>query len=241
MNGTKRTHYLACGGSLVLVFVFLTLFVKTQSDVLLIIGIIMMNAAFQLITRLLVETLCEGAFESGVNSSSDWYRTTDFEERLYGSLMIKKLKGKLPKTEKTNFSLSKNGLQDIIDFGCKIEVEHEVCILTSMLGILLAIPFGYTWLFVAVAVLSGIYDLLLVCIQRYNRPRLITSNLKLSARFFEKMDAARLEEQNALNENANSVQISQAACDNEESDNTENSADNASVNENPNDSEEIIK
>ncbi len=239
MNGTKRTHYLACGGSLVLMFVFLALFVKTRSDVLLVIGIIMMNAAFQLISRLLVGTLCEGAFENGVNSSSDWFKTSDFEDRLYGSLKIKRLKEKLPGTERTNFTPQKNGLQDIIDCGCKIEVEHEVCILTSIISVFLAIPFGYVGLFVTAAVLCIVYDMAFVCVQRFNRPRLVTSSLKLNARFFEKMEAARLEEHNS--ENANSAQLIQDADECEESDKAENSVDESSADEVLNDSEEIIK
>lgn len=244
MNGTKRTHYLACGGSLVLMFVFLALFVKTRSDVLLVIGLIMMNAAFQLISRLFIGTLCEGAFENGVNSSSDWYKTTEFEERLYGSLMIKKLKAKLPKTENTGFTLKKSGVQDIIDSGCIVESEHEVCILTSMLGILLAIPFGYVGLFIAAAVIGVVYDLLFVCVQRYNRPRLITANLKLSARFFEKMEAAKLEEGSDSDENCDNLQNNQTECDNDDNDengNTDNSACDGSTNEILTDSEEKIQ
>ncbi len=188
MNNRKNTLYIISLSCIVLMFVFLALFVRSKNEVMLVFGVIMLNAGYQVITRLLAGTICEGVFENGINSSAEWFNTSEAEERLYGFLGIKYLKRNLPKFERTDFSLTRQSIQDIIDTGCEIEVEHEVNILVSMLGMLLTVPFGQTWVFVLFAVGAVLYDLLFIAVQRYNRPRLETVQLKRRARFFEKMD-----------------------------------------------------
>lgn len=198
MSSRKNTLYIFSVVFIVLMFVFLALFVRSGNEVMLIIGIVMLNAGYQVITRLLVGSICEGIFENGINSSSDWFKTSEFEERFYGSVGIKYLKRALPKCERTDFSLRRQSIQDIIDAGCEIEAEHEINIGVSMLGILFAVPFGYTWVFIVFAAVAVLYDLVFIAVQRYNRPRLETVQLKRHARFFEKMER---EEKNAA-ENA---------------------------------------
>lgn len=206
MSSKKNTLYILSAVFIVLMFIFLALFVRSKSEWMLIIGVIMMNSGYQVITRLLVGTICEGVFENGVNSSANWFKTSDFEERFYGFLGIKYLKRNLPKTERTDFSLTQQSLQDIIDTGCEIEAEHEINIVVSMLSILLAIPFGYIWMFIVFAVGGVLYDFLFISVQRYNRPRLVTVQLKRHARFFEKMEredklqAAEVAETDAAND-----------------------------------------
>ncbi len=197
MNNRKNTLYIISLSCIVLMFVFLALFVRSKNGVMLIFGVIMLNAGYQVITRLLVGTICEGIFENGINSSAEWFKTSEAEERLYGFLGIKYLKRNLPKFERTDFSLTRQSLQDIMDTGCEIEVEHEVNILISMLGMLLTVPFGQTWVFVVFAVGAVLYDLLFIAVQRYNRPRLETVQLKRRARFFEKMDREEAAKQQA--------------------------------------------
>lgn len=188
MSSAKRTLYMISGICVVLMFVFLALFVRSHNDAMLIIGVIMLNAAFQLITRLLVGSICEGVFENGINSSAEWFRTSDFEERFYGTMGIKYLKKKLPKFERTDFSLARQSVQDIIDAGCEIETEHEINIGVSLLGLLLALLFGNVWIFAVTAGAAVVYDLLFIAVQRYNRPRLERVLAKRRARFFEKIE-----------------------------------------------------
>lgn len=188
MSSEKRTKYIIAAASILLMFMFMMLFVRTKATVLLIFGIIMLNIAFQFIARLIINTICEGVFENGINSSSDYFKTSDFEDRLYNSIGVKKIKKQLPVIDRTNFSLRRHSMQNIIDVGCEIEVEHELGMAASLLGIMLAIPFGEMWLFVIFAVLAVLFDFVVVIIQRYNRPRLITVQLKRRARFFEKME-----------------------------------------------------
>lgn len=188
MSGKKNTLYIISVSFIVLMFVFMALFVQSKNGVMLVFGVIMLNAGYQVITRLLVGTICEGVFENGVNSSTEWFKTSEAEERLYDFLGIKYLKRNLPKFERTDFSPTRQSLQDIIDTGCEIEAEHEINIAVSMLGILFVIPFGQAWVFVVFAVGAVLYDLLFIAVQRYNRPRLETVQLKRRVRFFEKMD-----------------------------------------------------
>ncbi len=205
MSGKKNTLYLLSVIFIMLMFVFLALFVRSKNGVMLVFGVIMMNAAYQVITRVLVGTICEGVFENGINSSAEWFRTSEAEERLYGFLGIKYLKRSLPKFERTDFSLTRQSLQDIMDTGCEIEAEHEVNILVTMLGMLLTIPFGETWVFVVFAVGAVLYDLLFIAVQRYNRPRLETVQLKRRARFFEKMDREEAAKKQAEVDNADAA------------------------------------
>ncbi len=188
MSSAKRTLYIISGACIVLMFVFLALFVRSHNDAMLIIGVIMLNASYQLITRLLVGSICEGVFENGINSSLEWFGTTDFEGRFYGSIGLKYLKRNLPKFERTDFSLARQSIQDIIDAGCEIEAEHEINIGVSMLGMLPALMFGNVWVFAVTAVGAVIYDLLFIAVQRYNRPRLERVLEKRRARFFERIE-----------------------------------------------------
>lgn len=197
MSSSKRTLYIISGSCVVLMFVFMALFVRSHNSAMLVIGIICLNASFQLISRLLIGSICEGVFENGINSSAEWFRTTELEERFYGFMGIKHLKKNLPRFERTDFSLRTQSIQDIIDAGCEIEAEHEICIGAAFLGMLLAIPFGYVWIFALVAFGAAVYDLVFVAVQRYNRPRLETVQMKRRARFFEKMEREEAESQKA--------------------------------------------
>ncbi len=187
MSSAKRTLYIISGACIVLMFVFLALFVHSHNNGMLIIGLIMLNVSYQLTTRLLVGLICDGFFENGINSSAEWFGTTDYEERFYSLIGMKYLKRNLPKFERTDFSLTRQSIQNIIDTGCEIETEHEITIGTSMLGMLLVIPFGYIWIFAVTAIVTVVYDLLFIAVQRYNRPRLERVQAKRRARFFEKI------------------------------------------------------
>ncbi len=202
MSSGKQTWYIITVASLVLMFVSLAFFVKTQSTVMLIIGVITVNAAYQTVTRTLISTVCDGMFQEGINSSSEWFKTSEAEERLYEIVRIKSLKPNLPKTERTDFSLRTHGIQDIIDVGCEIEIEHEISIAVSILGTLVAIPFGYEWIFGIVAAGAVLYDMVYIAVQRYNRPRLEKVQLRRRGRFFEKMEKEekQAEEETAVQE-----------------------------------------
>lgn len=225
MSSRKNTLYIFSAVFIVLMFVFLALFVRSRNEVMLIIGIVMLNAGYQVITRLLVGSICEGIFENGINSSSNWFKTSEFEERFYSSMGIKYLKRALPKFERTDFSLRRQSIQDVIDTGCEIEAEHEMNIGVSMLGILIAIPFGHTWLFIIFAAAAVLYDLVFIAVQRYNRPRLETVQLKRHARFFEKMER---EEKVKVNAAANDKEPVEAVSEEQvQSEEQDKSADNS--------------
>lgn len=238
MSGEKTTRYIISAASLLLMFVFLTLFVRMRTAVFLILGVIMLNIAFQFIARLIIGTICEGVFENGINSSSDFFRTSEFEEKLYNTFHIKKLKKQLPDSDRTHFSLQRHSIQDIVDTGCEIEAEHELCMVASVLGVFLAIPFGNVWLFAIVAVLAVLYDLTFVMIQRFNRPRLITVQLKRRARFFEKLEKHK---EKSAAQTEKSVQAEGIAEQSDSTENTEipdnNDIDDDSINDNNDDNQ----
>ncbi len=202
MSSARRTLYILSGTCVVMMFVFMALFVRSHNNAMLIIGIIMLNVSYQLITRLLVGLICDGFFENGINSSAEWFETTDYEERFYSLVGIKYLKRNLPKFERTDFSLTRRSIQDIIDAGCEIETEREITIAVSMLGMLISIPFGNLWIFAVTTSVAVVYDLLFVAVQRYNRPRLERVQAKRRARFFEKIKEEKASEAAEYTENA---------------------------------------
>ena len=56
---------------------------------------------------------------------------------------------------------------------CQAELVHEVIVLLSFLPLFAAIPFGAFPVFLITSLISALYDLSFVIMQRYNRPRVV--------------------------------------------------------------------
>lgn len=187
MSSTKKTIYIISTGCLVFMFTFFKLFLDTQEDPCLFLGILFMTAAYHLIVRLVIGTFADGALENGIDPENHWFADSDAEQAAYRAIGVKRWKNKLPTPDAWKFSIKRRSLEDVIAESCRTEVVHEAGAVASLLTVLLTIPFGYLWFFILTAAIGAVFDLVFVMIQRYNRPRLMRAAAKKRMRFFDKL------------------------------------------------------
>lgn len=187
MSSTKKTIYIFSAGCLIFMFTFFKLFVDNRKELCLFFGIFFMTAAYHLITRLVAGTFCDGALENGIDPDNHWFADSGAEQAIYRAIGVKSWKNRLPAPDAWKFSIKRRSLEDVIAESCRTELVHEIGAVASLLAILLTIPFGYLWFFIMTSVLGGIFDLVFVIVQRYNRPRLMRTAAKKRMLFFEKL------------------------------------------------------
>ena len=103
-----------------------------------------------------------------------WFKEKSFEKRLYMFLAVKKWKNFLPTWNDRDFDVNLNNYDKLLNHICKAEVYHEVCMILSFVPILFSLAVGKFWIFFWTSFFGAIFDGLFVCIQRYNRPRILT-------------------------------------------------------------------
>ncbi len=187
MSAIKQTLYIISSIALILMFAFLTLFVKTHTEAFLVLGLIALCVCYHVVSRLVIGFICERAFSEGVNYDSERYAVAEFEENFYRKLNFRKLKKKLPSFEETDFSIKRQSVEDIIALTCETEVRHEFCMIASFLPMLLTPMLGFIPLFLITSAAGAIWDLGFALFQRFNRPRLMRTAKKQRERFFEKL------------------------------------------------------
>lgn len=132
--------------------------------------------------RLLVGYTVNAICHNRIDCTRPWFRPRAFEGRLYALLRVRHWKRKMPTYAPDTFSKAIHGWEEIAGASCQAEVVHELIVILSFLP-LAAIPFlGAPWVFVITSVLSAAFDLLFVCIQRYNRPMLLRQIAKSNGR-----------------------------------------------------------
>lgn len=221
MSNIKKTIYIISTGCLVFMFTFLKIFVDNQNNVCLFMGILFMAASYHLITRLVIETFADGALEKGIDPDNHWFADSDVEQSIYRAIGVKHWKNRIPAPDAWKFSIKKRSLEDVIAESCRTEVVHEIGMVVSLLAVLLSIPFGFMWFFILTSVLGGLFDLVFVIVQRYNRPRLMRTAAKKRVLFFEKLayDTAFDEFKDAENESPENETADDEISDSEISDN----------------------
>ena len=81
--------------------------------------------------------------------------------------------GRLPTYSPDTFSRALHTWEEIAQATCQAELVHECIALLSFLPLATIPVFGAPWVFIITSVLAAAFDLLFVCIQRYNRPMLL--------------------------------------------------------------------
>jgi len=102
-----------------------------------------------------------------------WYQLRPFEVQLYKALKVKRWKANMPTFDPSLFDPGLHSWSEIAQAMCQAEIVHEIITVLSFLPLLAAIPFGSFGVFLITSVLSALYDLSFVVMQRYNRPRII--------------------------------------------------------------------
>ena len=137
---------------------------------------------YHFVVRLLIGLIYNIVLKNKVNYRRKWFLVTEKEMKIYQLLKVKKWKDKMPTYDKEAFDTSKHSWEEIIQTMCQAELVHETIIIFSFLPIIFSIWFGSIEVFIITSMLSALFDLVFVIMQRFNRNRII----KIKSRFNNK-------------------------------------------------------
>ena len=131
------------------------------------------TTAYHFIIRLIVGTLVDRKMKNKADYTKKWYQVSNFEQKLYQKLKVKKWKNKMPTYDKDVFDTSKHSWDEIIQAMCQSELVHEINVIFSLLPIVASVWFGSFVVFLITSILGAMFDLMFVMMQRYNRSRIL--------------------------------------------------------------------
>lgn len=109
---------------------------------------------------------------SRIRPNARWFAPRAWEAPLYRFLRVRLWKRHIPTYNPESFDLGLRTLPQILQTMCVSEVVHETILVLSFLPLLLAVPFGSTWVFLSTSLAAAAVDCIFVILQRYNRPRI---------------------------------------------------------------------
>lgn len=131
------------------------------------------TTAYHLGARLLVGHAFDHWMGNRADLTRRWYQPRPWEEKLYRVLRVKSWKDRMPTFYPDEFSPEKHSLDEIAQTMCQSELVHETNVLISFLPLAAAILLGAFWVFFITSLGGALFDLSLVILQRYNRPRIL--------------------------------------------------------------------
>ncbi len=153
----------------VLTVLFLGLYHSLHRGWLESIAVTLLTVFYHFSMRLLVGTFLPDRFDPGAS----WFQVRPWEQKLYKKLRLRKWKSHIPTYDPSAFNIKKHSKDRLAANMCHAEAVHEVIILCSFLPLLLTIPFGCFGVFLSTSFCAALVDTIFVCLQRYNRPRLL--------------------------------------------------------------------
>lgn len=159
--------------SFLLTIVFSILYQIVESSVVFSLAITFGTIAYHFIIRLLVGQIFNIKMQNKADYTKKWYQVNEFELKMYQKLKVKKWKNKMPTYDMDVFDVSKHSWDEIIQATCQSELVHETNVILSFLPIIASIWFGSLEVFVITSILSAIFDLMFVFMQRFNRSRIL--------------------------------------------------------------------
>lgn len=146
---------------------------RVDGLIFLLLAITFGTIAYHLLMRALVSIVVTLVMHNQANPHNSWFRERRFEARFFRWLKIRQWKVWVPTYAPELFDLSKHTPSDVLGVMCQAEVVHEVIIPLSFVPIAFSHWFGALPVFVLTSIGAATCDLLLVLLQRYNRPRLM--------------------------------------------------------------------
>ena len=85
----------------------------------------------------------------------------------------------MPTYDKYIFDISKHSWDEIIQATCQSELVHETNVVFSFLPLVASVWFGEFYVFFVTSILSALFDLMFVFMQRFNRARILKIQEKI--------------------------------------------------------------
>ena len=164
--------------SLLLTLCFFVLYRRTDGGVLLTLTITAGTIAYHFLVRLLVGGIFDAVMHNRADYTKPWYRVSGAEMRFYQKIRVKQWKHKMPTYDAAAFDASRHSWEELLQAMCQSELVHETNAVLSLVPIAASVWWGAFPVFLITSVLGAVFDLLFVCMQRFNRARI----LKLKAR-----------------------------------------------------------
>ncbi len=123
--------------------------------------------------RLFVGAVVNSVMHNHADYNAPWFCPRKWETKLYQMLRIKCWKQKMPTYNPELFDGKKHTMSEIAQAMCQAEIVHEIIVLLSFLPLLAVNYVGAFPVFLITSLLSALFDLSFVMIQRYNRPRIV--------------------------------------------------------------------
>ena len=165
--------------SILLTVLFCVLFYKFNNGLFYILAITFGTTAYHFTMRLIVGYSVDFILNNKVNYNRRWFKVSKFEMKIYNKLMVKKWKDKMPTYNPELFDISKHSWDEVLMTMCQSEIVHEIIFVLSFMPIIAIIWFGEPLAFIITSILSALFDLMFVIMQRYNRNRILRLKARL--------------------------------------------------------------
>lgn len=169
----KKFVYFVSIASMLLMFIFFISHFNSKSNNSLIFGILMMVVCYHFVERIAITTLFNVFCKSEIiNPNEHRFQQRSFEKGFYKKIRVRRWKNSFSSFDPNNFSLRFYSIDELIFEGCKAEMTHWVCLFAGFLSLIFVVWFGAFTIFLAASVIGAVYDLAIIVVQRFNRPRL---------------------------------------------------------------------
>lgn len=169
----KRTVYFLTAAFVLLCAVFIVLYSKTRAGWAESCAITFGTCSYHMLMRLAVGFLVNLCMQNHADPLHAWFRQKKWEPALYKKLHVKQWKKHIPTFSPETFSPQLHTWDEIAQAMCQSELVHEIIFVLSFLPLAAAVPFGAFFVFLFTSLAAAGFELMLIIVQRYNRPRIM--------------------------------------------------------------------
>lgn len=153
--------------------ILVIIYIRLQTEPVLSLAVTFGTISYHFCIRLLIGLLYQVFMQNHADYRRKWYRTKQWEQKLYRIMRVKSWKRKLPTYDAGRFDPSVRSWDEIAQAMCQSELVHETNVIFSFLPLMACIWFGAFPVFLITSILAACFDLIFVVIQRYNRTRIL--------------------------------------------------------------------
>lgn len=159
--------------SLLLTLCFCLLYRYTANQLAYTLAITAGTIAYHFNVRLLVGGLMDRVMQNKADVTRTWFQVSKAEMKLYRKLKVKTWKDRMPTYAPDVFDASKHSWEELAQAMCQSELVHEINVVVSFLPVAASLWFGSLGVFLITSLLSAMFDLMFVFMQRFNRSRIL--------------------------------------------------------------------